>query len=43
MNMKSSNQKRAKKAGLSPGSLIHVGSKYIAIDKKICSIYQYII
>jgi hypothetical protein len=36
--MKSIHQKRSKKAGLSPGSLIHMGSKYIALDKKICSI-----
>ena len=36
--MKSIHQKRSKKTGLLPGSLIHVDSKYIAIDKKICSI-----
>jgi len=34
--MKSSHQKRSKKAGLSAGTLIHVGSKYIAFDNKIC-------
>jgi hypothetical protein len=36
--MKSTHQKRSKKGGISTGNLIHVGSKYIAIDKKMCSI-----